>query len=282
MSVSWITSGQGGKLSVGVLMRNEKYKQLPAKILKWAGEIRSWGIAWKTGIYPGEMAAFLGLCDLLDMKSIIESGRGEHAYSTHVLGEYAERMKTIVVSIDFNPLPGNAVGQSLKGYRNLRCVVGDAFTVLPKVLGTLAGPIALLLDGPKLEPANRLSLVASVMVDVKVVAHHNCPLDAVWGKEFAQMFPGAFHYEHLGLSELPEWQQFKEWEAEWVKHYDVYDEVHKTRGRSLEASSLAIATVSPDMRSKRRLLELQGGPLRYHPLWLWLKWSFPRRKLRAA
>ena len=152
-------------------MRNENYDQLPARILKWAGEIRSWGIPWKTGIYPGEMAAFLGLCDILAIKSIIESGRGEHAYSTQILGEYAERMRVIIVSIDFSPVQRSASEERLGRYRNLRCVAGDAFDLLPDAARGLDGPMALLLDGPKLQPANRLSIVASYMFDVAVVAH---------------------------------------------------------------------------------------------------------------
>ena len=89
-------------------MRNEKYDQLPARILKWAGEIRSWGVPWETGIYPGEMAAFLGLCDLFGIQSIIESGRGEHAYSTQILCEYAEMGDVKIVSIDSEPVQERA------------------------------------------------------------------------------------------------------------------------------------------------------------------------------
>ena len=252
--------------------------RLRAMILKWAAEIKAWGVEWHTGIYPGELAAFLGLCDLRGVRSIVESGRGEHAYSTQVLGEYAERTGAKVASIDLSPAQGKAFQEGLKRYHNLRCIVGDTFYVLPDAALGTPGPIALLLDGPKLQPANRLSLVASIMFDVQIIAHHNCPLSSSWGREFAKVFPAAFHYEDLGLSADLRWQEFKRWEHEWVKGYEVYDAVHGIPGRSLDASSLAMAVVSPEQRSIRRLLKLRRGCLQYNPLWLWLKWSWWARR----
>lgn len=254
-------------------MLNNKSDELRAKILKWAGEIRSWRIPWHTGIYPGEMAAFLGLCDLCGIRSIIESGRGDHAYSTRILGKFADQTDVKITSIDFSPVEGNTFQEPLRQYCNLQCIVGNAFDVLPDVAREVQGPIALLLDGPKLEPANRLSLVASYMFDIHVVAHHNCPLEAPWGKEFSQIFPCAFHYEVLGLAQIPEWQEFKQWENGCVNDYEMYDEVHRVRGRSLGYSSLAMGVLSDNKLSKRRFLELRIDPLRYHPWWLWLKWS---------
>lgn len=245
---------------------------LASKIAYWAKQIKAWGIEWKTGIYPGEMAAFLGLCDLCGTRSIVESGRGEHAYSTQILCEYAQRENVRVVSVDFEPVQGRSFQERVQTYRNLECVTGDAFAILPTAVRRLPGPMALLLDGPKLQPANRLSLVASIMFDFRVIAHHNCPLDAPWGREFAEVFPGAFHYEDLSLEQIGEWREFKAWERQWVGEYEIYDEVHDARGRSLEASSLAMALVGPNKPSSRRLLELGITPLRYHPVWLWTRW----------
>lgn len=251
-------------------------EQLKAKIITWARAIRSWRIQWCTGIYPGEMAAFLGLCDLNGVRSIVESGRGEDAYSTQVLGAYGEQTGVKVVSIDVDPVRGRPFQRRLEGYRNLTCVAGNTFDVLPDAIRKLPSPIGMLLDGPKLQPANRLSLVASVMFDIRVVAHHNCPLSAPWGQEFARVFPSAFHYEQLDLSAFPEWQDFKLWEREWVHDYEVYGEEHGIPGRLLQASSLALAHASPHLRSSKRLLKLQKGSLRYNPLMLRLAWSLFR------
>lgn len=257
-------------------MEELDYQQLSAKIIEWANRIKGWEIEWQTGIYPGEMAAFLGLCDLWGVRSIVESGRGEHAYSSQILGEYSEQKDVEIVSIDLSPVEGKGFHERLGRYRNMRYVVGDAFDVLPRAVQGLNGPIALLLDGPKLQPANRLSLVATIMFDIRVVAHHNCPLSSPWGKEFSRVFPNAFHYEGIGLCTCSEWHEFKQWEAKWVHHYEVYDEAHGVPGRSLKSSSLAMAFVSPLLRSKRRLLELQGGLPWYHPTWLWAKWHIAK------
>jgi predicted O-methyltransferase YrrM len=251
---------------------------LRSKIIFWAKQIREWGIAWRTGIYPAEMAAFLGLCDYSKIRSIIESGRGD-GYSTEIIGEYGDRTDTDVVSIDLeaDANQARACRKRLERYRNLTCLVGDAFAVLPRAAANLRGPIALLLDGPKLQPANRLSLVASYMFDVGVVAHHNCPLEASWGQEFSNLFPGAFHYEQLNLSVHGEWQEFKKWERDWVGGYEQYDEVHMIRGRSLELSSLAMAVISQMKPSLSLFRGLVTRPLRYNPFWLWTKWSIRRR-----
>ena len=250
---------------------------LRSKIIFWAKQIREWGIKWQTGIYPGEMAAFLGLCECSKIRSIIESGRGD-GYSTQILGEYSDRTGTKVVSIDLeaDPDQSRACRERLERYRNLACLAGNAFAVLPRAAASLRGPIALLLDGPKLEPANRLSLVASYMFEIAAVAHHNCPLEAPWGQEFSHLFPDAFHYEELGLMENIKWQEFKRWERIWVDHYEQFDEVHRVRGRSLESSSLAMAVISGEKASLKRFHEVSTRPLRYNPFLLWIRWSFRR------
>lgn len=248
-------------------------QQLKSHTLQWAHEIEKWSIEWRTGIYPGEMAAFLGLCDLYGIRSIIESGRGEDAYSTQILGEYSQETNTKIVSIDFSTVEGKTFQERLKGYPHLQCIIGDAFEVLPFIANNLVGPIALLVDGPKLRAANRFSFTACLMFDIQVVAHHNCPLLSSWGKEFSQLFPGAFHYEGLGLVSIPEWQEFKKWEREWVHGYEAYDEEHKMIGRSLYTSSLAMAILEKKPSFYRHLLKLQLGSLDHNPLWLRFKWA---------
>jgi len=158
-------------------------------------------------------------------------------------------------------------------YHNLSCVNGNTFNILPKVAHGLPGPIALLLDGPKMQSANRLSVVASTMYDIQVIAHHNCFLGSPWGQEFAKVFPRAFHYEDLDLSSFSEWQEFKSWETEWVRGYEVSDAAHDTVGRSLQTSSLAMASLSPELRSQRRVFKSQGGLSPNTLAWLWFKWS---------
>jgi len=271
-------------------MVTEMATSLRAAIVKWAEFLQTWAIPWCTGdapredagIYPGEMAAFLGLCEVAGIRSIAESGRGQHAYSTQILGEYADKTGVEVVSIDREPDPirGAQVRERLKRYPQVRCLVGDAFDVLPDAMRGLRGPIALLVDGPKAYEANSLSLVASLLFDVAVVAHHS-HLDLPWGRRFAKLFPGAFHYEALGLSAIQEWQAFKRWEREWVKGYETPDVSHGLLGRSLAASSLAMAVLQRTRRSAFALFQVRNGSLRHHPLWLWMKWSVHTSRLNT-
>ncbi len=244
-------------------------QQLRDKAVSWGHEIRAWNVQWQTGIYPGEMAAFLGMCDLFDVRLIVESGRGPHAYSTHILGEYSEKTGAKVISIDVSPVQEMAFEHQLKRFRNLTCIAGNSFDMLPILLRDLPEPIALLVDGPKLQTANRLSFVASTMYSIKLVAHHNCRLSQPWG-QFAELFPGAFHYEELGLSASPEWLDFKRWEQQWVSESESYDQLN----RPLELSSLAIACPSRSPESSigsfRLLIKSAVG---FGAFLLWIKWS---------
>ncbi len=237
------------------LANREKLKR---GILKWAGEIQTWGFEWVTGIYPGEMAAFLGLCEMVEIHSIIESGRGDHAYSTQILGEYSERTGARVVSIDYRPIEEKGFSSQLMRYKNLRCDHGDTYDVLPRAAHRLPGPLALLIDGPKLQEATKISAVASTLFDIRVISHHNFPSDSTWGQEFTRIFPGSFYYEGLGLASDPVWQAFKKWENDCVGGYEKFDEVHDSIGRSLQKSSLIMAVLPSDPPFNKRALVHDG------------------------
>lgn len=252
---------------------------LSAAIVRWAKTMMNWDVRWQRGgIYPGEMAAFLGAVEVAGVRAIIESGRGTHAYSTHILGEYTERTRIPVVSIDVesDSAQGKTCRDSLRRYRALQCLVGDAFKLMPVALRGVSGPIALLVDGPKLQAANRLSLTASTLADVRVVAHHNCELFTAWGREFADWFPGAFHYEALGLTSMAIWQAFKEWEYDQVMGFEHYNEAQGRKGRSLQESSLALSLLPEGRWSFARLLRARRDPRYPHPMRLWLRWQVQR------
>ncbi len=250
---------------------------LRERTLKWAGEIRKWNLDWETGIYPGEMAAFLAVCELGEVESIVESGRGLHAYSTHVLGEYAARTGTQVVSIDMesDPVKGPECRRRLDKYKRVRCVTGDAYEQFPEAIGLLPGPVALLLDGPKGFGANRLSLVASILFPVRVIAHHNSDPGVPWTNQFAKLFPEAFHYEELARDVDDDWARFKAWEREAVKGY----EVPGNPGRSLSRSSLVIAMVPAGPRPMSMLRGLGGFNNRVRAFRLMTRWQRDRARL---
>ncbi|MBM4134863.1 MAG: hypothetical protein FJ245_13980 [Nitrospira sp.] len=256
----------------------ENVQPLQSAIFRWAASLKSWNLAWETGIYPGEMAAFLGVCEMAGVRTIIESGRGDHAYSTRVLGEYSERTGVAVYSIDLVP-NAKQIADLEDRYPQLRCLVGSAFDFVPVVAARQSGPLALLLDGPKMRPANRLSMMVSAVFNVVVVAHHNCPLESPWGKEFAEVFPGAFHYEDLMLAQAEEWRAFKTWERDCVKSYEISDEDDGTVGRSLEMSSLAVARLERCRYTKKRLFSLWQGDPRHNPLMLYAKWRLQNGSL---
>jgi len=245
-------------------------KQLREKTLEWAAELKRLEIPWETGIYPGEMSAFLALCDTAGVTSIVESGRGLHAYSTQVLGEYADRTGVSVVSIDLesDPVRGSECRRRLARYTRVRCVTGNAFDVFPEAVATLPGTIALLLDGPKEFGANRLSLTASLSFPISVVAHHNCDPGLPWSNEFARLFPGAFHYEQLDQGGTDDWAAFKAWERAAVRGY----ELPGNPGRSLSRSSIILAQVPPGPRPLSLLRGLgrlrdQSAALKLHLRW---------------
>lgn len=223
--------------------------------MAWADRIRSWSLDWETGIYPGEMAAFLALCDHAGVVTIVESGRGLHAYSTQVLGGYAEQTGARVVSIDMETDSAAAAHcrARLARYPSVTCLAGDAFEVFPDAMSLAAGPAALLLDGPKDFGANRLSLTASLLYPISVIGHHNADPGTEWTEQFARLFPGAFHYETLA-DDSPRWREFKAWEREAVKGY----ELPGNPGRSLSRSSLVLAEVAPGVRPPSLLSGLGG------------------------
>jgi hypothetical protein len=250
---------------------------LRTKTIEWAAEIKAWNLAWETGIYPGEMAAFLAMCDLAGVASIVESGRGLHAYSTHVLGEYADRTGTRVVSIDMesDPIKGPECRRRLEKYTRVTCVTGDAYEQFARVLALLPGPIALLLDGPKAFGANRLSLVATILFPITVVAHHNSDPGMPWTIQFARLFPGAFHYEELRGEEVPGWAPFKTWEREAVKGYELPGKP----GRSLSRSSLVLASVPPGPRPRSMVRGLGAARDQIAGFWLMSRWQRQRARM---
>ena len=217
----------------------------------WANKIRSWNMEWKTGIFPLEMASFLSLCDSHKIKTIIESGRGTDAYSTQILGKYAEITGAKVVSIDLNPPQEN-----LRRYP-IKFLTGNSFHILPDAFKKQPSPFAFLVDGPKGKEALRLSCAASYIWGIKVLAHHNVDSPQM----FKTIFPGSFYYEDKGMGDL--WS-LKQWEKETVKK-GIYT------GRSLNwGESSLIMTPYADYA-------------RFRFSWLWIKWIlknnfFNRRK----
>lgn len=261
-------------------MLKKTQEELREKTLYWAGEIRKLNLHWETGIYPGEMAAFLALCDISGASSIIESGRGLHAYSTQVLGAYSNWTGASVVSIDLESDPTAAAEcrRALARYSRVRCVSGDAFRVFPDVVAALPGKIAVLLDGPKEFAANKLSLTASLLFPIAAIGHHNCDPGLPWSDQFARMFPGAFHYEQLAERRTSDWAEFKAWEREAVRGY----ELPGNPGRSLSRSSIMLAEIPPGPRPLSLLRSLGSLRDQSAALRLYVQWQAHRAWIGTA
>lgn len=245
-------------------MSNQLLKE---KIVFWSRKIRQWTTKKlaASSIFPGEMAAFLAMCDVAGVKSIVESGRGDGAYSTQILSLFAEEKGIKIASIDFDSATNKTFNDELAKYKNLTCISGNAFDVFPEAMNGQKKPVALLIDGPKGESANFLSLAASYLYDVRVVSHHNCPPSSYWGKGFKKIFPSAFHYESLELDKIDEWREFKKWEKG-VTTILIPE-------RSLEASSLVLTFVDENNKKRNRFRMLTRPFLKTNPLRLFLKWK---------
>ena len=247
--------------------RSATRSSAPDFIERWAQRIMGEEIPWfPSGIFPGEMAAFLGLCEFYQVETVIESGR-RHGYSTQMLGEFTRWTPCEAFSIDLEEDAAIAADcrRRLSKYDGLELLVGDAFDILPDVARRATGRIALLIDGPKKHEANRLSATAAALFDVVLVAHHNAGPDTTWGREFAEWFPQARYYEEMGFEGASWFREFKAWEREVVGDAPLGD-------RSVDRSDMAIAPLSDDERGKRRLWSLDRRPSPRHPLFLALKW----------
>ncbi len=239
----------------------------PDFIERWAQHIMSEEIPWfPSGIFPGEMAAFLGLCEHYQVETIIESGR-KHGYSTHLLGEFTRWAPCEAYSIDLEEDVATAAAcrRRLSRYEGLELLAGDAFDLLPRVARRATGRIALLIDGPKKHDANRLSATAAALFDVVLVAHHNAGPQTPWGREFARWFPQARYYEEMGFEGASWFREFKEWERGVVGDAPL-------GSRSVDRSDMALAPLAGEERAKRRLFTLDRRPSRRHPLALAMKW----------
>jgi hypothetical protein len=213
------------------------------------------------------MAFFLGACEVNHIAAIVESGRGDHAYSTHILGEFSNETSIPVCSIDATDPNAKPFARSLRKYTKLELITGDSFAAIPSACRGKSR-IALLVDGPKKHQANNLSYAASRFADIQLIAHHNCHLTTDWGRQFASLFSNAMHYESL-----IDWAELKEWESRQVIGYNQASDEDPV-GRSLDTSSLAVGIPG----RKQPLWFFHGKP-KHNPYWLLLRWKLTSGKV---
>jgi hypothetical protein len=196
---------------------------------------------WVEGaIYPSEMAYFLAVCDVDQIKGIVESGR-QDGYSTEIMGHWAKSRDVEIVSIDLEEEEARAAEcrARLRGLP-LTLVKGNAYASVGRAVNGFAGRrTAILADGPKGWPA--LSMMAAAADGhVAVVALHNL---ADWVPEYPwfRQFGGRFHEDDI-VAGGPRWQELRQREI-----------AHATRSaavRSLEASTLGVMRLDNPARAK--------------------------------
>jgi len=189
-------------------------------------------------IYPSEMAFFLYHCEEAGIDCIIESGRSD-GYSTAVIGAYGEARAIRVVSIDVEADRNRAMEcrKRLGRYTDLELIVGDTFYELPRILGSVRGKIALLIDGPKYSPATYLSAAATAYGPVRIIAHHNVsPEYTHLCSHFLECFSDARRLEGSELYQSLDFTEFRKWETRITEDY-------RGPGRDLEKTSLVVSVL---------------------------------------
>jgi hypothetical protein len=207
----------------------------------WAERVRSLGAPWFRGaIFPSEMVAFLAACDRAGIDAIVESGR-QDGYSTAVLGDYAAVRGVPAVSIDLPSTPerGQRTRARLAG-APVELVDGNALLLLGEVVPAGARRVALLVDGPKDEVANRLLLAASARLPVALIGFHGHTIEEEERLEHArerrEWFPQLEMGDLRRGAASAEVRALLTWEEELVRGLDLAP-------RRLDRSNLALIEV---------------------------------------
>lgn len=107
------------------------------------------------GVLNSEGACFAGLCRLLGVQNVVESGRAR-AQSTFLLATLLPDVKIFSIESECDADAQFGVSR-LQEFANVTLIEGDAWVLASHVLGDLKEPTALLIDGPKGEEAVRLA-----------------------------------------------------------------------------------------------------------------------------
>jgi len=206
---------------------------LSKKICKQASSLKSWSLQWKTGIYPSEMAFYLGCCSFFETKTIVESGRGPDAYSTFCLGNYATGLPDISVeSFDFSPINNHHYGDILSKFDSVNFYDGDIFKILPQFLKNFKRGLSFIIDGPKDELAVDLGLSLISFFKPTFIAFHNMKKGSKFLDYFHKNGFQSIHFEDLDLENYNAWKDFREYESSLLSGLSL--------NRSFSESSLVI------------------------------------------
>lgn len=233
-----------------------------------------WVAGWIEGaIFPTELVFFLASCEAIDVRYIVESGR-QDGYSTRILGEFARRTGVFAASIDYeeDAERGRRCRARLAGYPiDLR--VGSAFELLGTMIRDApAGPIALLIDGPKGFSAVSVTAAAAGNPKVALISLHNLDPGKGYRRVLEAVADGPIFYEEV-LGEVGDsWSALRRAEAAHCAKIGTQ--------RSLEHSTLGVIRVGETER--RRLKHLSGASFKfYQPPLVRLGWHLGLHHLTA-
>jgi hypothetical protein len=148
----------------------------------------------RKGIFFSELLLATALIGRLDIRHVIESGRGR-GQSTEILGRFCGERGIAFDSIELVEHSGDAkVAEArlaqLKGAVNLH--YGDAFELLPRLRD--ARPTLILIDGPKGPLQERLCIQSLRDPAVRAVLLHDTGRGKQIRRRLERFFPGACFY----------------------------------------------------------------------------------------
>lgn len=232
---------------------------------------QKWVPEWKPGaIFPREMVFFLAACEVAGVVNIVESGR-QDAYSTELIGLYAQMCGGLAHSIDFEPDRARAeeCRRRLAGQPNLVLLKGHSIAFFgPILMGDRGKPTAVLVDGPKGYLAISMLLGASGFDWVRLGAVHNLNPGTAEREAFVRLSPGPHFYEEVRHRIGGNWSAL---EAEEKATYGGRQE-----GRSVDQSTLGIFRFATLTRT-RLVMMMSPRFGMWQPLRFFLKWRLANR-----
>jgi len=192
-----------------VLTSSQKHKN----IINW-GSITF----LERGIINSEMLAIIGVIKELQISTIIESGRC-NGYSTMIMGLALPNIPIISIELVRDSI-AKQTEKNLQQFKNITLLYGDSNKIIPSVVNsTPKQSIAILLDGPKGEPAFKLfKKVSNHFTNIQVGFFHDCrrkfePADNPSRKTIGKYFNCLFFTDDDDYV-----QQFKDIDSNCITH----------------------------------------------------------------
>lgn len=144
---------------------------------------KMFGMHWhKKGIFFTEALAFIAMCKVHGVNTIIESGVRNGDSTEMWLKFFGEDIRVISVDLMQHKNDVNAAINRLSGYKNLEFRAGDGEVVVPEIVEELPedAVVGMLLDGPKEFGAMRIAEKCFMLSDkVKFISIHDMGIGAL-------------------------------------------------------------------------------------------------------